>query len=567
MSHKRFERRERERKKIHNSRIPSQEFQNIVERFCIQFGLYPSFIIVKNQRKPTIQNWGDIPLPQIPKEEVTPEVKYWLLNGLGYHAILPSTEANRLMIRYVFAEHISRLSTDSPSVSLLSGIFCTLNCYTKLSRNKKWKDMVENLLQWKIRELQEKEKSLLRNFVQSYFKYLIGEKVEKEFTRLVENAYWILKEPRSIRVKTQEFIELVKDILESESTPSKSLEEKTKDVSSSLGSQINPKTFWGENWRTQDKDTKLSPDDVAELSKVDQAEAMRLAKKLDKKEQESQGKTKQGRQIQSGWLPQYSERQRMFQELLSKRRYIAAVRRVRLQLLLEKMGEFEGKRKVEVGGRTNWKVGDTPGELEIELSLETFGRLIPNLTTLKNFWVESSSGKRGGGARHIELLIDTSGSMEGEPLERAIDIGLALTEKAREREDYIGITTFASGAWEGFPPCRSYNAIQEVLLRLLSQGGTNIRHALQLVHDHVTQSDWNSTLFVITDTAIWDADRPTVQRRMKELAETIPVFLIGLTQHVYSKTKKAFGTSNINIIKLPRNKLKQKGWKITLSKY
>ncbi len=557
--------RENEKKgteKIHSSRIPSRKFQNILERFCIQFDLYPSFIIINAPRRRTLQDWGEVPLPRIPVEELHPDTKYWLLNGLSYHAIAPCSEANRLMLRYVISNLIRRFSTDSPAVSWISGIFCTLLSYTKLSRTDAWEAHVREAIKWNIEVLKEKEKGLLTDFVRSYFQHLLGEEGPPEYRTLVERTYTILKQPLEMREKVETFIKLIKNILKSEAVPLVSLQDKVEDFTSSIGSPFQTKDFWGENWRARGKSSGVTPEDVAKLARISQDDAMTLAKKLEERESKTVEKLQS---MGTNWLPRYSKRQEMLQKLLAQRRYIAAVRRVRLKLLLEKIGRLEGRRRMEIGGKTNWSLGEDPEELDIEASVETFGHLIPNLTTLRNFWVKSTSGERRGGGRHIELLIDTSKSMEGPPLERAIDVGLALIEKAKERDDYVGLTTFSSGAWEGFPPCRSYHAVEEILLRLLASGGTNLRHALQVVEDHLVESDWSSSLFLLTDTAIWDINYPNVRRKLMGWAEVLPVQIIALTPKVYPDTRDAFKHSDIKLIHAPH--LDRSEWELVLSTF
>lgn len=153
------------RKTLHSSQVPSKHFQTLLERFSIQFDIYPSFTVIEDPRWRYIKEWGELRLPKIPEDPLSLELKYWVINGLAYHAIAPATEYNRTMLRYVIANHFQRLSTDSPAVSWISGIFCTLLSFTKLSRNKHWRFLLKQLLQWKIQDLKEKEKSLIRDLV------------------------------------------------------------------------------------------------------------------------------------------------------------------------------------------------------------------------------------------------------------------------------------------------------------------------------------------------------------------------------------------------------------------
>lgn len=555
--------------RLHSSRVPSPVFQNLLERFCIQYNLYPSFIIISDPDRRFLRKWGQLPLPRIPKEGLHCDTKYWFFVGLGYHAFAPRTEYNRIMLRTVASNLLKNLSTDAPAISWLSGMFCTLLTFTTLSRNEKWENIVQNAISWKARSLEEKKKSVIREFVRSYFEFLKGNEPPSQYSNLVKRSHNILKRPTNLRRKAEDFIALIKDIIKGESSTLRSFRRKIKDFAHSVGSPygFKDKETWGENWRAREREEKdkLSSEELSKIAQINQERAMRLAKAMQKDEEKKKKVKKEKKAKTKSFLPRYSKRQRMIQQLLSKRRYIAAVRKVRLKRLLKEMGEFEGNRSMEISGRTTWTLGDDPEDLEIERSMENYSKLIPNLTTLKNVWTKSTSGKKKGGGRHIELLIDTSGSMEGKTLERAIDVGLALTEKAKSQEDYVGLTTFSSGAWEGFPPCRSYNAIQGILLRLMATGGTNIRHALELVEDHFAQADFNSTLFLISDTAIWDANYPVVREKLKEWSGELPLFLIALTSKIYKEIRRTLEKSNVKVLKAPP--WKKAGWELALSKY
>lgn len=553
-------------RKVHSSAIPSREFQKILLRMSTLYGIYPSFRIISPMRN-FISEWGEITLPRIPRESILhPDEKYYLLLGLIYHSISPRTEINRLLLRSLISR-LLEIDWKSSSVSWLSALFSSLHGFTVLSRNKKARDMIKDALVWIRHKLvHAKQKSSLSEVVSDYFYYLLNKKYPKENKEIIERLYDILSSKKSFEVKVEEFFSVIKYLIKND-IKKNTMKEILSEFLISLGNPEGDERekTWGRNWRNMSYKRKknITPSELMQLAKIDEKQAIEIAKELDKrtKEHKNEKRTRTG-----GKLPGYSERLKLLQKLLSQRRYLAAVRRVRAEKILSALrNQSTSKRKLAIRGQSVWEIGDEENELNIEMSIETFGKLIPNLTTLKNLYEEDDEGYPKRGITHLEIVIDTSGSMSGNPLERAIDVAIAIVEVARKYNDSIALVTFSSGAWEGVPPSFEYDAVEDIILRLMADGGTNLRGAIKIVNEHLSQINSLGAIIMISDTAIWDINRHEVKENIRSWAYRMPVYLIAITDEMYEETKMALRDSLVRLIHISPKE--ETPWEIVLDLY
>ncbi|MHA1615757.1 MAG: vWA domain-containing protein [Candidatus Njordarchaeales archaeon] len=559
--------------KLHSSAISSLEFQKLLSAFCRKHGMYPSFIVIAPFKK-YIEKWGELPLPRIPRESfLHPDEKYYLLIGLSYHAIMPRNELNRLILRSIISKALG-ISWKSPLVSQLSGFFSTLYGFTKLSSSHDNIRHCKEALNWACSILSyQRHKLGLAEFLYTYYRLLMGAREESEYYPLAENVKDIIESNLSPEEKAQAFFFILKEIIQRDLFNENTFKKFLSQYSISLGpphSEEKEKT-WGRNWRAEkNKSNEISPEELQRLAKIDQQNALEIAKELDKNLEKKKAPSKQKEETlnkkQKSFLPGYSSRLRMYQKLLSKRRYIAAVRKVRLEKILASLDiRPSGQQALAIRGQTIWEIGDDETELNIEMSAETFGYVIPNLTTLRNLYEEDEEGKKKRGITHFEIIIDTSGSMNGQPLETAIDVAVALIEKARRLENSVALVTFSSGAWEALPPSFEYDALQDIVLRLMADGGTNLRGTLNIVDTHLSQVTGLGAIFIITDTAIWDINKPEVRDKLREWARKHPVYLLAITDELYEETTYALQNSAIRLLKISPSH--EAPWEIVLDAY
>ncbi|MGQ4892425.1 MAG: VWA domain-containing protein [Candidatus Njordarchaeia archaeon] len=555
--------------RVHSSAISSKEFKKLLKRFGITYGMYPSFIVVTPFRD-YISNWGELSLSEIPRKPKLDQLdKYFLLIGLGLHAIAPKNEFNRLALRMIASKKFD-IDWKSPQISSLSGVFSTLYIYTKLMNNPLWREIAEKPLKSITKNLETIAKHPLLRLVVNYYRMLLNEDIDFDLEDILREMQEIFLSPTSLTKKAEEFFDIIYQLIKNDVDRKNTLNSLTRSFALSIGGPAgeNKSKLWGRNWRTEkNKDPQgITPEELAELAKINEKAAMEIAKELDKKqeeESESLGKTEEQKE---GFLPGYSDRLKMLQKLLAQRRYLAAIRKIRINEILSAVRERPtGPSQLAMRGHTVWELGDREEELNIEMSLETYGFLIPNKTTLKSLYEEDPNGTKRQGVGHIEIVIDTSGSMNGPPLETAIDVAVALTESAKRREDSIALVTFSSGAWEGLPPSYDYDYIIDILLRLIADGGTNLRGALKVVEDHLNSTSENSAIFIITDSAVWDISRSEVREKLLNWSYRHTLYMIVTADELYDETEYSLRGSGIRLIKV--SPWKEGNWEIVLSEY
>ena len=558
--------------RVHSSAISSKEFKKLLKAFGITYGMYPSFIIVTPFRD-YITNWGELPLGDVPKTRDLNYIdKYFLLIGLGLHAISPKTEFNRLTLRMVASKKFD-IDWKSAEVSSLSGVFSTFYIYTKLINHPHWHKVAAESLKAVTRNLETMAKHPLLRLAVNYYKFLLGENIDIDLEDIVKSLHELFLSPSSFRDKVEEFFDVIYDLLKNEVSRRNSIRSAAQSFSLSIGgpSGENKTKLWGRNWRSEKGKNPqgLTPEQLAELSKINQKAAIEIAKELDKKQEEEKSEAEvsgKDDERKQGFLPGYSDRLRMLQKLLSQRRYLAAIRKVRIDEILAAVEERPlGHQTLAMRGHTVWEIGDREEDLDPEMSLETYGFLIPNKTTLKSLYEEDPTGTKRRGIGHLEIIVDTSGSMNGPPLETAIDVAVALTESAKKREDSIALVTFSSGAWEGLPPSYDYDYVIDILLRLVADGGTNLRGALKVVENHLNQLNENSVIFIITDSAVWDISRSEVREKLLNWSYRHVVYMIVTADELYDETEYSLKGSEIRLVKI--SPWKEKSWEIVLSEY
>ena len=108
--------------------------------------------------------------------------------------------------------------------------------------------------------------------------------------------------------------------------------------------------------------------------------------------------------------------------------------------------------------------------------------------------------------RELVLVLDVSGSMQGESIEQARSAMLKALSKLRP-EDYFNIIYFNTQAWQLFPNSRAghadnLNLARDKILKLEANGGTDMRPALNLALNQQDNSERLRQLIFITDGAV-----------------------------------------------------------------
>ncbi|MEX0569489.1 MAG: VWA domain-containing protein [Candidatus Njordarchaeota archaeon] len=525
------------RRIVHYSDVPSEELRKIVTNFSRDFNIYPNFYVeLVEPQKAWYQKWGWILLFDMPRGRLDPYNKYLLIMGLSFHGLMPATEINRLLI-FSAARKVFNVFQDD-RLGILMSIFSTLFAFTRLINNANWRREVISALEY-VTSSYKKPRTKIVKLILGYYNALLMNKFDGVLAKI--NRILLSNLPTYLKAKF--FFERISQI-EKTFEPWTYQKRLLKRIVIPISSDENL-------MKSSDfhSGREITLEDIEQLAQVDYKLARKIAIKIDKEKRVG------------GRMPLYSENETMLQKLLKERRYTAAVRRVRIRQLLSVLETMLLRENFVLMryGYDQWFVGDDEEFLDVEASADSFGKVVPNLSTLKNIYEYGGHKIASETVGHVEVCIDTSGSMIGEPLERAIDVGIALIEIAKKYEKTIALTTFSSGAWQGIIPTQNYDLVEEIVLRLEADGGTNIRHVFSVIDGHLSYINEKAIVVFITDTMIYDIDFPTVVSSLEDLSERAKICVIALTNEVWWKTKRTMASAGIDIIQMsPREANEEK---------
>ncbi|MEM2656379.1 MAG: VWA domain-containing protein [Candidatus Korarchaeota archaeon] len=511
--------------------INCSELKEIVDKVSRLYNLFPGFVIkVDSIKSAWYTQWGTILLPEPPEGTKLPDFnKYFLLLGLGYHSILPATELNRLIILAAARRTLGNCSSEVHG-SLLS-VLCLFVIFAKLSNQKHISSIVKESIEG-ILKSKPTSSTPLGSILREFYEFVLGRKISSKTMRIINVALADMPLYAKAKIFFRELLAEI-DTLDPWSLHERELRKYLIPISA--------------NEVMNSDSIPISLQEMEQLSEIDYDFAKEVAKKLDK-------------QLEIGKLPikepAFSQDKTILQKMLNRRRYLAAARRARIRAILSLIEEkiIEIEPQTSRYGFCEWYMGDDEEKMNIEISADTFGRVIPDVSTLQDLReIGGDLNSLERSIRHMELVIDTSGSMSDDPIERAIDVGMALVEIAKKYGMSVGLSTFSSGAWEGVPPTFNYDAIEEIILRLDSEGGTNIRNVLSVVDNHLSSLYDRALVAIITDTAIYDIKFPEVINSLMNVREKSILVFFAITQKLWEKTEDVLKTLNIPVIILPPN--------------
>lgn len=511
--------------------INCSELKEIVDKVSRLYNLFPGFVIkVDSIKSAWYTQWGTILLPEPPEgTKLSDFNKYFLLLGLGYHSILPATELNRLIILAAARRTLGNYSSEVHG-SLLS-VLCLFVIFAKLSNQKYISSIVKESIEG-ILKSKPTSSTPLGSILREFYEFVLGRKISSKTMRIINVALADMPLYAKAKIFFRELLAEI-DTLDPWSLHERELRKYLIPISA--------------NEVMNSDSIPISLQEMEQLSEIDYDFAKEVAKKLDK-------------QLEIGKLPikepAFSQDKTILQKMLNRRRYLAAARRARIRAILSLIEEkiIEIEPQTSRYGFCEWYMGDDEEKMNIEISADTFGRVIPDVSTLQDLReIGGDLNSLERSIRHMELVIDTSGSMSDDPIERAIDVGMALVEIAKKYGMSVGLSTFSSGAWEGVPPTFNYDAIEEIILRLDSEGGTNIRNVLSVVDNHLSSLYDRALVAIITDTAIYDIKFPEVINSLMNVREKSILVFFAITQKLWEKTEDVLKTLNIPVIILPPN--------------
>jgi Mg-chelatase subunit ChlD len=163
------------------------------------------------------------------------------------------------------------------------------------------------------------------------------------------------------------------------------------------------------------------------------------------------------------------------------------------------------RRRKAFEGYKMWRPGGHLASLDIVATVERSAAIIPGVTTLaRNFNRRGFHTGRGSGG--VILVIDDSGSTDGEVLQREKEAAFAVIAAARQFGDPVGCVVFGSEVTGSIEPTSQYDLLEERLCALDSEsGGTAmepaLREALRLTNGHRGFS-----IMIMTDAEVADGD-------------------------------------------------------------
>lgn len=163
------------------------------------------------------------------------------------------------------------------------------------------------------------------------------------------------------------------------------------------------------------------------------------------------------------------------------------------------------RRRQAFEGYKTWRPGARITNLDVVATVEHSALLIPGVTTLaRNFNRRGFQSGRGSGG--VILVIDDSGSTDGDVLLREKEAAFAVIAAARQYGDPVGCVVFGSEVTGSFPPTSQYELLEENICSLDSEsGGTEMGPALREAL-HLAQDNKGFTIMIMTDAEIADND-------------------------------------------------------------
>lgn len=167
----------------------------------------------------------------------------------------------------------------------------------------------------------------------------------------------------------------------------------------------------------------------------------------------------------------------------------------------------QGTRRRQFAGFTRWRVGHRLPDLLFERSLERYGRIIPNVNTLKKNFMVIGNADESRGMANICLIVDDSGSMSFEEVLSCLQESLfSLVLAAEKRQDPVSLIVFGSEVSHKQKPSFDYPLLKRAVASLEGgSGGTILAPAVREAR-RIAETVERQTTFLFTDTEVFDRE-------------------------------------------------------------
>lgn len=196
-----------------------------------------------------------------------------------------------------------------------------------------------------------------------------------------------------------------------------------------------------------------------------------------------------------------------------------------------------------------WSAEHSTHELDLKQTIQRSGVMIPGRTTQRVAPVKSTSNNMPARKPHVVLLVDTSGSMTGQKLERLVDATIALNRTAKNKHWPVSLITFDWDAKLLYKKTYDHSAVEITLSELRAGGGTDIGAAIR----SATQFGTNISTFIFTDESNDSlTDAPQI-KTLTKLKSSGDVFLYCIGEVLTSQQKRSLRNSITKAYSIPEN--------------
>jgi len=174
-------------------------------------------------------------------------------------------------------------------------------------------------------------------------------------------------------------------------------------------------------------------------------------------------------------------------------------------------GDKIHKKSFIYGERENissYKKGDKYRDIELRKSIKTAVRR--SHTDLKSEDLRVSQ-RKGKGQIHIVYALDSSGSMKGKKIETAKKAGIALSYKAINNHDKVGLIVFGSEIEKTITPTLDFPLILREIVSVRTTGQTDIAKMIENSLGLFPETNVTKHLIILTDALATAGDDPENQ--------------------------------------------------------
>ena len=152
--------------------------------------------------------------------------------------------------------------------------------------------------------------------------------------------------------------------------------------------------------------------------------------------------------------------------------------------------------------------------------------------------INTSSGKK-----EIVLVLDTSGSMDGEPLEKTKEASTRFLESVFGKSAMVGIVTYDENAQKISGFSNELSVLENDLEEIETNGSTNIESGLQMATDMLEESEAQKKIIVLMSDG--EPNRGLLDQELIEYAdsikeENIEIFTLGFFEQLSNRANAQY---------------------------